>query len=47
MLKLAQEKMTGTKLYQGNLQDGLVGELKREKYDAIIAYAPDRLSRKC
>lgn len=37
MLKLAQEKMPGAKLHQGDLQNGLVGDLERERYDAIVA----------
>ena len=37
MLKLAQEKMPAAKLHQGDLQNGLVDDLKCEKYDAIVA----------
>lgn len=37
MVRLAQSKMPEAKLYQGDFSLGLVDELKRNKYDAIIA----------
>lgn len=37
MIELAQEKMPTAKLYQGDFTRGLVGELKQNRYDAIIA----------
>lgn len=37
MLELAQEKMPGARLYQGDFSLGLVEELKGHKYDAVIA----------
>lgn len=37
MIQLAREKMPGAALYQGDFTQGLVPELRRNKYDAIIA----------
>lgn len=37
MMELAQEKMPRAKLYQGDFSLGLVQELKRQRYDAMIA----------
>lgn len=37
MIELAKEKMPEAKLYQGDFSNGLVDELKQNKYDAIIA----------
>lgn len=37
MIELAQEKMPDAKLYQGDFTKGLTEELKKNKYDAIIA----------
>lgn len=37
MIELAREKMPGTALYQGDFTQGLVPELRQNKYDAIIA----------
>ena len=37
MIELAGEKMPGAKLYQGDFSEGLAEELKRNRYDAIIA----------
>ena len=37
MLEIAQEKMPQAELYQGDFSHGLVEELKRNRYDAIIA----------
>lgn len=37
MLELAKEKMPDAELYQGDFSQGLVEELKRNRYDAIIA----------
>jgi len=37
MIALAQEKMPGAHLYQGDFALGLVPALRRQKYDAIIA----------
>ena len=37
MIALAKEKMPEAKLYQGDFSKGLVEELKRNRYDAVIA----------
>lgn len=37
MIELAREKMPGAVLCQGDFSKGLAGELKRRKYDAIVA----------
>lgn len=37
MIELAKEKMPEAKLYQGDFTQGLVEELKKNRYDAIIA----------
>lgn len=37
MVELAKKKMPNAKLYKGDFSEGLVGELKKQKYDAIIA----------
>lgn len=37
MIQLAQEKMPNARLYQGNFSAGLVPELTRQQYDAIVA----------
>lgn len=37
MVKLAKEKMPNAKLYKGDFKEGLVEELKGQKFDAIIA----------
>ena len=37
MIELAQNKMPNAQLYQGDFSRGLVNELKRLKYDAIVA----------
>ncbi len=37
MIELAQEKMTGAALYQGDFSKGLVQQLTNQKYDAIVA----------
>lgn len=37
MIKLAYRKMPNAKLYQGDFSSGLVNELTKNKYDAIIA----------
>ncbi len=37
MIELAKEKMPEARLYQGDFSQGLVEELKHNKYDAIIA----------
>ena len=37
MIELAQEKMPDAKLYQGDFSQGLVEDLRHNKYDAIIA----------
>lgn len=37
MIRLAQEKMPEAKLYQGDFSLGLAEELKRNRYDAVIA----------
>lgn len=37
MIELARKKMPEAKLYQGDFSKGLVEELKRNRYDAILA----------
>lgn len=37
MIKIAQEKMPGAKLYAGDFTNDLVNPLKKQKYDAIVA----------
>ncbi len=37
MTELAQSKMPGAKLYQGDFSEGLADPLKEHKYDAIVA----------
>lgn len=37
MIKIAQKKMPNAKLYIGDFSNGIVEELKKEKYDVIIA----------
>lgn len=37
MIRLAQKKMPKAKLYQGDFSKGLVEDLKKNRYDAIIA----------
>lgn len=37
MIDLAQAKMPGARLYQGDFSRGLVPELREQKYDAIVA----------
>lgn len=37
MIELAQEKMPEAKLYRGDFSEGLVKDLERHRYDAIIA----------
>ena len=37
MVELAKKKMPNAKLYKGDFKEGLVEELKKQKYDAIIA----------
>ena len=37
MLEIAQAKMPQARLYQGDFSNGLVEELKHNRYDAIIA----------
>lgn len=37
MLELAKAKMPGAEIYQGDFSQGLVPELKRNQYDAVIA----------
>ena len=37
MIELAREKMPGAVLCQGDFSKGLAGELKRRRYDAIVA----------
>ena len=37
MIALAQAKMPLAKLYQGDLSQGLVNEVKKQKYDVVIA----------
>lgn len=45
MIELAKAKMPQAELYQGDFSKGLVEELKRRKYDAIIAtYSMHHLS---
>ena len=50
MLQLAQEKMPGAHLYQGDFSQGLASPLRQVRYDAIIAtYSLHHLTdaRKC
>ncbi len=47
MLKLAKAKMPEARLYQGDFSNGLIEELKQNRYDAIVAtyslhHLPDR-----
>ena len=37
MIALAREKMPNAKLYQGDFSQGLAGELRQKRYDAIIS----------
>lgn len=37
MIALAQQKMPEAKLYQGDFSKGLTAELRKQRYDAIIA----------
>ena len=37
MVELAKSKMTNSKLFKGDISKGLVEQLKKQKYDAIIA----------
>ena len=37
MVKLAQNKMPNARLFNGDFSEGLIKELKQQKYDAIIA----------
>lgn len=47
MVNLAKSKMPNSKLFKGDFSKGLVEELKRQKYDAIIAtYSLHHLSDK-
>ncbi len=47
MIELAKKKMPNAKLYKGDFSIGLVEELKKRKYDAIIAtYALHHLTDK-
>lgn len=47
MVELAKNKMSDSKLFKGDISKGLVEELKKQKYDAIIAtYSLHHLSDK-
>lgn len=47
MVELAKNKMPDSKLFKGDISKGLVEELKKQKYDAIIAtYSLHHLSDK-
>lgn len=37
MIELAQRKMPKAKLYQGDFRQGLVPQLRQDKYDAVVA----------